>query len=70
MGLDNRTPFDRMADMNDNHYTGDPDLQRLCDDADAPLPSHGFRSREEWERYNEEQDRRDRNKSAYGIKDI
>lgn len=53
-----------------NRYSGDPDLQRLCNDADAPLPSHGFRDREEWERYNEEQDRRDRNKELYGFKDF
>jgi hypothetical protein len=58
--------------MPNNNYTGDPDLQRLCNDAmqDLPLPPSGFRDREEWERYNEEQDRRDRNRSIYGIKDI
>jgi len=55
---------------NDNRYTGDSDLERLCNDADAPLPTSGFRDREEWERYNEEQDRRDRNKSMYGFKDF
>ena len=56
--------------MDNDNYTGDLDLQRLCNDADLPLPSSGFRDREEWERYNEEQDRRDRNRSIYGIKDI
>lgn len=55
---------------NDNTYTGDLDLQRLCNDADLPLPPSGFRDREEWMRYNEEQDRRDRNKECFGIKDI
>jgi len=53
-----------------NRYIGDPDLQRLCDDAMQPLPTSGFRDREEWIRYNEEQDRRDRNKSIYGFKDF
>jgi len=59
-----------MADMNDNRYTGEPDLQRLCNDADLPRPSDGFCTREEWNRYNEEQDLRDHNKSIFGIKDI
>lgn len=40
------------------------------DHDDFPLPPDGFRTREEWERYNEEQDRRELNKSIYGIKDI
>jgi hypothetical protein len=38
-------------------------------DDDFPPPHDGFRTREEWERYNEEQDRRDRNKSLFGFKD-
>lgn len=53
-----------------NRYSGDPAFQRLCNDADAPLPTSGFRDREEWARYNEEQDRRDRNKAIYGFKDF
>jgi hypothetical protein len=57
--------------MADNRYTGDPDLQRLCDDAMQDAPPHdGFRTREDWVRYNEEQDRRDRNKSLFGFKDF
>lgn len=57
--------------MTDNRYTGDSDLQRLCDDAMQDAPPHdGFRTRDEWMRYNEEQDRRDRNKSLYGFKDF
>lgn len=59
-----------MTNDRNNRYSGDPDLQRLCDDAMQPLPTSGFRDREEWMRYNEEQDRRDRNKSIYGIKDF
>jgi hypothetical protein len=55
---------------NDNRYTGELDLQRLCNDADLPLPSDGFRTREEWDRYNAEQDRRDHNKSLFGFKDF
>jgi hypothetical protein len=55
----------------DNRYKGDPDLQRLCDEAmhDSPPPD-GFRTREDWVRYNDEQDRRDRNKAIFGFKDI
>ena len=59
-----------MADMNDNRYTGNPDFQRLCNDADSHFPSPAFHSPEEWNHYNEEQDLRDHNKSIFGIKDI
>ena len=36
---------------------------------DAP-PTDGFRTRDEWMRYNEEQSRRDRNKERFGFKDF
>lgn len=52
-------------------FVGDPALQRLADDAmQSDFPTDRFSSREEWNRYNEEQARRDRNKECFGIKDI
>lgn len=54
-----------------SNFIGDTDLQRLADDAmQSDFPTDRFSSREEWNRYNEEQARRELNKECYGIKDI
>jgi hypothetical protein len=53
-----------------SNFQGNIDLERMANDAMQNDFPDRFSSREEWEAYNEEQDRRDRNKDAYGIKDI
>lgn len=52
------------------NWHGNIELERMANDAvQSDFPDR-FSSREEWEAYNEEQERRDRNKADFGIKDI
>ena len=53
-----------------DNWQGNIELERMANDAmQSDFPDR-FSSREEWETYNEEQTRRDRNKECFGIKDI